>query len=273
MNRLTFILLAAGLFAATGCGSREFRSAQKRENAGEFLSAIATYSEFARKNPKAGRTPEAFYRIGEIYRDHLRNYAKARDAFGKSAAAGAGTDWEARARNAAENCPDYFPFTPGLKKVSGDSDSGGTHMRIEELYAVDAKTPETCRITRKIYAGAAEVGREERRYEKRSGKVFEYAVDGSSPTLLLSPEEGPGKGWTIEQNGKPLSRTVVSDGEQVKVRAGLFSDCLKIKTETPGRAASWKCEYYAPGVGLILTAAGTARGENRISELISVQRP
>lgn len=266
MRRFGLFLLAALL---CGCGPKEFRAARKLERSKEPLSAIAVYADFARRHPKSPKAPEALYRAAEIYRDRLQDYAKARAAFLRAAESGRGTAWEPKARAAALDCPDYFPLIPGAKRVMGDSDSGGRHMRSEARCSPDPKQAGRFRITRKIYAGQTEVGSEELVYEKKDGELRESVSASSAPTVLMKLPAEPGASWETVRDGRKVRFSVLSDHEIVQTRGGKFSGCLEVRTDTEGMKAGWKLDYYAPGVGLVLTSAGSPRGESRIAELIS----
>jgi len=57
----------------------------------------------------------------------------------------------------------------------------------------------------------------------------------------------------------------------VEVKGGVFITCLKVKQQPVKSKTSWKYDYYAPEVGLILTNTATKRRETRIAELLSYQ--
>ena len=55
-------------------------------------------------------------------------------------------------------------------------------------------------------------------------------------------------------------------GVDLKVQAGAFSGCLKVRRRTSGQA-SWVFDYYCPGIGRVKTTIGIPGGENPNTEL------
>ena len=56
----------------------------------------------------------------------------------------------------------------------------------------------------------------------------------------------------------------------MKVRAGEFENCIKVRQAAAG-APSWVYEYYAPWVGRIMTSVAGKNFENRVTELIKYE--
>ena len=263
--RLLCLLLVLG---AAACGSRDpLDQARKLEGLGRYPSAIEKYEKFLRKYPDSQRVPEVLYRLGRIYQDVLKDYPKARAYYASIQTSYSGGPWAARARAAAAVCPDYFPLAREIVLWSGDSQSGGRHMRMEER--ILPQSPGRARLIRKVYAGQALIGTFVFSYEKRDGKLFERAEQGGEAALVLlyPPEEGAS--WETVRDGRKAVVSVEADDVSVSVRAGTFDNCLKLRCQFPG-SRSWKLEYYAPNQGLILTSLATPQKETRISELLSV---
>jgi hypothetical protein len=76
-----------------------------------------------------------------------------------------------------------------------------------------------------------------------------------------------------------LSLTIESVSDEVRVPAGTFKDCLKIKQvgENDAGTAVMGYEWYAPKVGIVKsmvtikqkTKEGTQSSENRVYQLVS----
>jgi hypothetical protein len=87
--------------------------------------------------------------------------------------------------------------------------------------------------------------------------------------LLKYPFE-KGTRWTTRRGGASVI-FFIEGTETVKVRAGEFANCLKVREIQAGNESSWKVDYYAPGVGKVLTTLATPSTEKRNTELISYQ--
>jgi hypothetical protein len=86
--------------------------------------------------------------------------------------------------------------------------------------------------------------------------------------VILKYPFDKGSRWTSKRGGTGLIY-VIDGWATVRVRAGEFKDCLKVREIQQGIDSSWKVDYYAPGVGKVLTTLATADMERRNTELLS----
>jgi hypothetical protein len=121
--------------------------------------------------------------------------------------------------------------------------------------------------------------------------IYRYAeqVSETAPPNLVTPIEchlkfpiAPGESWDmvtkVGNNPLTVNLTIESVSDEVKVPAGTFKDCLKIKQvgENKAGTAVIGYEWYAPKVGIVSsmvtikqkTQAGTT-SENRSYQLVS----
>jgi hypothetical protein len=121
--------------------------------------------------------------------------------------------------------------------------------------------------------------------------VYRYAEQTSetAPPDMVTPIEchlkfpiAPGNTWDmvtkVANNTLTVSQTIESVSEEVKVPAGTFTDCLKIKQVGENKAGTdiMGYEWYAPKVGIVKsmvtikqkTQTGTT-SENRSYQLVS----
>jgi hypothetical protein len=133
-------------------------------------------------------------------------------------------------------------------------------------------------------------------YLKKEGKAFWKGFDGGGmnipifkfePPILASPfsnkvgEKYSAEGTEIRQDGSRLRfqlNAEVMAVEEVKVPAGTFKDCLKIKsayqyldtTSSPlisGEASRW----YAKGVGIVKIQMTNSANQVNVSELLAAK--
>ncbi len=88
---------------------------------------------------------------------------------------------------------------------------------------------------------------------------------GGRKEFPLPPSEG--KRW----NEPPDYNEIISMTDKVSVKAGRFSNCLKVMTKISGGDAGIAFRYYAPGVGYILE---DWKGEDKhmYAELVSIKK-
>ena len=72
-------------------------------------------------------------------------------------------------------------------------------------------------------------------------------------------------------SGFKIFAGMIDKDAAVRVRAGEFLHCVKVREQPEGASPSWKYDYYAPGVGRILTTVAGKGFENPNTELISYQ--
>lgn len=266
-----FHFLFAILYFLTlmGCGDSEFRSAKKAEKLGRYVSAIEEYEKFVRKDPAHLKSAEALFRIGEIYRAILKDYARARLYFGKVSEQYKQSPWAKQAEIGYMNSPDYFPLVPELKRRMGDSASGGSHMQMEENFFPIKESPLRLKMERRIYAGKTLVGKKEYIYEKKDRELREFSPGNEQYAVILRYPPEQNLKWETLREGKRIAYFIESDNATIEIKAGIFTDCLKVRSQFADSKHSWRYDYYAPEAGLILMSVATAQGETRISELLS----
>ena len=268
MRRIRALLWLCGLLL--GCSAQgKLDRAVRWEDRGLYPRALEVYEGFAGGRPGHPRTPEALYRAARIYQKRLQRYEEARDLFERVARGYPQTPWAKFSREALMDCPDYFPLEPGGRWIYGDSQSGGNNMRAE--YAVEAATSAAgVRMIQKIYAGKRFFQTLERRYLKSEGELREF-LSPEDYTVILKYPFIKGHSWSSLRGGTRLAYSIEEDRAAVRVRAGEFLHCVKVREQPEGASPSWKYDYYAPGVGRILTTVAGKGFENPNTELISYQ--
>lgn len=270
MKRLSCAGLALSLLILSGGCSRDpLREAKKMERLGRYKSALDFYEAYAAKNPKSESAPEALQKSAEIYRNVIKDYAAARERYRRISRGGFGKEWQAKAEAAEMNCPDYFPLNPDYVRRSGDSQSGGDFMKTEETVEALAAPAGRFKLKRRVFAGDALVSTFEKIYEKKNGELLEHPLGAGQPAVVLKLPPVVNQQWKTLRDGKTAEFTVESEKAEVEIRAGKFSNCLKLRVRNPEIPGGWKVEYYAPDLGLVLAAAATENGETPISELTS----
>lgn len=84
---------------------------------------------------------------------------------------------------------------------------------------------------------------------KKDGKwviTTDGIVIGGRKEFPLPPKEG------ITWDEYPDFNEIVSLTDKVSIKAGKFSNCLKVLTKIAGGDAGMATRYYAPGVGLVM---------------------
>lgn len=267
MRRLAPV--AALLFALSGCDTYHFLAGTWREDARKPLQALEHYEAFLARRPSDPRACEVRLRAAELYR-----------GFGRCGEAR--RHWEAAARDfpavpaCAERamagllrCPDYFPLERGRTWVYGDSASGGRAMRLEwELRR--SSGPAGGVVSASLYAGNARLRSGEETYVRRGWGLWRTDLRPPEP-ILRHPLEA-GRSWSARRGegraAAGVEWTVVSDAETVKVAAGSFSGCLKVRERDARFPGTWRYDYYCPGVGRVKTSVGGPGFENPNTELL-----
>jgi len=253
------------LLAASGCGPR-YGDGQELERQGRLLQAAEKYSAFALKNPAAPEAPKALAAAAELYSVKLGLCGRSQPLLERLAR-------EYPAYKMPEDlfrrifvCPDYFPAGPGLKWTYGDSQTLGKNAR-QEVAVVD-HTSRGAVISSAFYAGRSLVSRQKKAYRFSSMNFMERQDRGE--TLILNYPLETGKAWTSSGPEGRLEFRVEATGQKVKVKAGEFAGCVKIRRRSPGMP-SWILEYYAPWTGKVLTSVAGKGFENRVTELLSYE--
>jgi hypothetical protein len=265
------ILLAFFLTLFCGCGpGYEFNRAKQLETDGYFVQAAIKYEDIFKKYPAEPMAAESLYRAGCIYQKQLQLFPKADMLFTKVLQYYAGVQpWVRLAETALFDTPDYFPLGDGNFWIEGDSRTGGENMRAE--WACTEVSSTSFRINKRIGAGRSLVAEVNKYYTKQNLELRESSDKNfkESAVLLSYPFE-PGRTWTTARDGRKIKCKVVEKNALVKVVAGEFSNCLKISEEYPSLQGAIKYNYYAPGVGWILTTTSSIGGQEfRSSELLT----
>ena len=262
MRRLSFVLLAAVSLA--GCDTYHFLSGTVHEDARRPIKAIKHYEAFLASRPKDPRSCEVRLRAAELYRtfffrcsDARRHYeAAARDFPHMTACVDL-------AKVGLLNCPDYFPLELNRTWVYVDSDSKGKSMRLDWQLMKSSGAAGGV-ITTALFAGNKRIREAREIYRKEDWAV--WRTDGPRPEPILRYPYAEGQAWRI-RGAMAKEWTVVASSVAVKVAAGSFSECLKVKENDLRYKGSWRFDYYCPGVGRVKTTVGGPGFENPNTEL------
>jgi tetratricopeptide (TPR) repeat protein len=271
----TVLVFSACIFAAAllgGCGAgNKFNNAEKLEKNKYYVQAAVQYKAIGEKYPDSRYVPEALYRAARIYQEELKIYPEARKLYAEliykfpddSAVVG-------RAKIGIFDSPDYFPLREGYITVEGDSETGGRNMRVEQYYSVISTN--VCSVEKRYYAGSRLASSIKKIYAKVNYELRELpAPDSERYAVILSFPFDNMKSWKTSKDNRNLSMTIVDNDATVEVRSGRFTGCLKVREEDPQLPEACRYEYYAPGVGHVLTTTGSksSRSEHANTEIIS----
>ncbi len=273
-RKLMPCLLVMALFPLSGCGTAGFANARWDEHKGRYEEAVAGYLKTADAHANGFWKPSALFRAGVIASRKLSDDLSARqilqrllDQYGNDGDWGPKTEW------ALLNAPNYFPLVSGGQWTEGDSDTGGRNARVDMVGKAADGDPTAVLMVRHYYAGQKLIEElsTNRTYRKRALELREYSIPGKEQyTVILKYPFERGARWISKRANAHLVY-MIEGLATVKVRAGEFRDCLKVREYASGNESSWKVDYYAPGVGKVLTSLATASGEKRNTELISYQ--
>jgi len=258
------------LFIFTGlgaCGAKYYyEEASKLEQQGMLLKAADCYKMFALKNPGDARAAEALFKAGEIYSRQFGLCEKSKPVFEILLKNYAVTPLRASAAKDLFVCPDYLPVDKPFVWTYGDSETGGANAtQITRVAEWTSGRPYT--LTQ-IYAGTTLIAKQKKNYSF-SGAALVETQEGADTIVLKYPVE-KGETWESSSGDRKTRFTVADAGITVKVLAGEFSGCIKVKQQIEG-LPSWVYEYYAPWTGKILTSVAGKGFENRVTELIKYE--
>ncbi|OVE78233.1 hypothetical protein BVX98_00755 [bacterium F11] len=269
-----FLLCLAVL--VVGCGPQsQFNKAMKLEKEGRFSEAWKRYQEFVAHHPNDPLAAEALFRAGWVTQKGLNDFFAAQIYYEKvTTEYPQSKPWAQAAALQIINCPDYFPLIPGSEWEEGDSDTKGsiakTVTRCLSLKNTKKTLPsEAAILKRSFYGGSKKFQTSSYVYRKSNKELKEYVSenDSRSKTILKWPLT-IGQKWRTPMGGRFFVYELVGIKEKIKVAAGEFEGCLKVKSSIEGSPGK-RFEYYAPGVGRILTTLSSSHGEKRNTELIS----
>lgn len=253
------------------------KSAINLEKTGKHYKAWEKYQEFAAKNPQHPRAPEAVFRAGWIAQQHFNDCFMADTFYDEVLTRYPESDpWARAAMLQKNNCPDYFPLVAGSKWTEVDSETKGQNARVEitcDSVTGDPKAlpSQAGVLTRQFYAGNKISLSTRATYRKDQMELHEFRHDDDKiPSVLLRWPVEAGAKWSTQIDGRLARLEVVSMSAQASVVAGDFSDCLVVRSSFVGEL-SYKNDYYAPGVGRVMSTITTPKGEKRITELSSYQ--
>lgn len=270
------ISLMALVFLVTACGpDRALNRARKQEKKGNYYKAWKLYQDFAANNPKHAGAAEAVFRAGWLSERRLSDCHVASTFYQTVTARYPQSDpWARLAAHQQANCPDYFPLVSGHLWVEADSESGGQAARIETtVESVDGDVPGFPSyqgwLVRSFYAGDSKFKTTRILYKKTPEEIQEYLTEADPvPRVVLRWPLQEGTRWNTRVGGYLGKFEIVSMSKKIQVKAGEFDNCLHVRWTLPGVPGATN-EYYAPGVGKILTSYSTGDVEKRKTELIS----
>ena len=257
---LCFVPLAAG-----GCAPR-FEDAEVLEKQGRLLKAAQKYAAFSEAKPADPAAPKALMAAAGIYSLSLGLCGESKPLLERLARDYPSFKMPEEVFRRIFVCPDYFPAGTGLKWVYGDTETLGQNSR--QVVEVADRTARGSVVKSTFYAGTEQVSTVKKTY-RFDGMGFIETQDRKD-TLILDYPVAPGKTWMSSGPEGRLEFRVEKAGLRVKVKAGEFSDCIKLRRRVAG-APSWVYEYYAPWTGKILTAVAGPKYENKVMELLSYE--
>lgn len=267
MRRLAPLLLL--ILASSACDTYHYVAGTWREDSRKPVQALQHYEAFLSHRPRDPRACEvrlraaalerAFGRCGEA-RLHLE--AAARD-FPRM------TECADRAKTALLSCPDYFPLDLGRTWTYVDSDSKGKAMRLDwEVRRATASAEGLLQTS--LYAGNRRIRESSESYAKRDWAIWRTDADPAEP--LLRYPFAAGQNWRGTRGKAVIDWTVVTASATVKVAAGEFKDCLKVREHDLTYARTWRFDYYCPDVGRVKITIGGPGFENPNTELLKYDK-
>lgn len=260
----TFLILLLSL-AGWGC-SPSYKDGAALEEQGRYAQAAEAYKTFALKNPTAPDAPKALQAAADLYAVKLGVCRRTKPLLELLVREYPAHKLPADIYRRIFVCPDYFPTGPGLKWTYGDSQTLGRNAR--QVVQVFDHTSKGAVLKSAFYAGTALVSSQKRTYRFADSDFME-SQPGHATKILSYPLE-TGRTWASAGPEGKLEFRVEAMGQKVKVKAGEFYDCVKIRRRAAGMP-SWIYEYYAPWTGKILTSVGGQGFENRVTELLTYE--
>ena len=266
MRRFALVFLAA----LAGCDTYHFVTGLWKEDARDPVAAIKHYEKFLESRPKDPRSCELRLRAAGLYtrvfdrcEDARRHYEAAARDFPQLPACAR------MAKSGLLDCPDYFPLEAGRTWVFVDSASGGQAARMS-WEVLPSTAPGTGTIQEALYAGNRMIRENRERYEKAEWAV--WRLEKGKPQPLLRYPYTEGQSWSAISSGRKLEYLLVSSSASVKVLAGEFSSCLKLREKDTSFEGAWRYDYFCPGVGRVKTTIGGPGFENPNMELLRFGR-
>ena len=262
------VVIAAALMTA-GCDTYHYLAGTIHEDAQRPVAALKHYEAFLARRPRDPRSCEVRLRAAELYRSTFNRCQEARRHYEAAARDFPRmTACAEMAKLGLLKCPDYFPLDKGRTWVYVDSDTKGKAMRLDwELRRSSGAAGGV--ITTALYAGNKRIREGQEAYLKEDWAV--WRLDGAEREPILRYPYAEGQVWKgLRTMGKVKTRvewTVIAVSAPVKVAAGAFTGCLKIREHDLRYPKTWRYDYYCPGVGRVKTTVGGPGFENPNTEL------
>lgn len=269
-SKKVFLLFIITFFLGCSAGF-QFNSGKKHEKKGNHVKAVVKYEKVYTKNPDHPKTPEALYRMAKIYQSKLKIYSYAEKYYKIILEKYEGKEpWFSLAKLGIFNSPNYFPIAHKNLWVEGDSDTKGKNMR-SKWTCVRISTGVYC-VKKRITAGSKYVTTVKRYFIKDKLEMREYLKPNTvKSTIILSFPFEKGRTWESVRDGRKIKYVVENTNVAVNVVAGEFQNCIKVSEQDMKYKGAKKYNYYAPGVGWVLTTTGSGKREFKDSgsELLS----
>jgi hypothetical protein len=250
----------------SGCSNYYYEEAVKLEKQGLSIKAAVYYEMFAKKHPSDSKAPESLLKSADIYSKKFRLCHKSMPIYEHIIRNYKHSGVVDMANMGLFVCPDYFPLARERKWTYGDSQTGGENMK-QQVHIKSLGTSKVITQTL-IYAGKNLVQTLDKIY-LFSGLEFIERQSGFDTIILKYPITQDTE-WISKKPEQAVKFKVERVGLKVRVRAGEFTDCIKMKQQVEG-ISSWVYEYYAPWVGKVLVTVAGPGYENRVMELISYE--
>lgn len=267
------LILLALLFSIIACGIQsQFNKAGRLESKGLYLDAIKIYKSIYNKNRNSEIGATALYNTARVYHRKMKIFSESTKLYNEVIGKFSPDSTAVKlSKTGLFDSPNYFPFNNKSTWIEGDSQTGGKNMRIE-WYCTEISTYTKCFVQRKFFAGT-KLAAEVKRYFAKDNFELQESLSQNflNATITLKYPFETGKTWISERENRKLKFTIMDNNATVKVRAGEFSGCLKIREQDLANPLGCKYDYYAPEIGHILTSIGTSNSssEYRNNELIS----
>ena len=183
----------------------------------------------------------------------------------------------------------YFPLKPGMQWEYNVTSDQGQPKKLLITNLAPREVQGTKVTPRKWELGGTTFIE---LMKKDDSGIYRYAEQAGeqAPPSLITPMEchlkfpvAQGNSWNMAtklgNSTVNISLTIESVSDEVKVPAGTFKDCLKIKQvgENDAGASVMGYEWYAPKVGIVKsmvtikqkTKEGTQSSEHRVYQLVS----
>ncbi|MFA5858133.1 MAG: hypothetical protein WC955_03600 [Elusimicrobiota bacterium] len=251
-----------------------FGYGKELESKKQVWDAVEQYVTTAEKFPSSTVAPEARYRAAELLREKVKDYGLALYQYELIITSYPESKHAKLAVGQREYCYDFMPVVAGHFWAEGDSQTGGQNYRAEIVSVGKSKVAgrDVEVLQRKVFAGKQVVSNT-REYYYFEGKSLVRHDTANPQTVMIQPLLLDTQ-WFARQMGQEVVFTVVARGLNITVRAGTFTKCAKIRQEYKSLPGSWRYDYYAPGVGRILTTTAAGKmPETRMTELLTYRVP